>query len=962
MGSWVRIRLRTAPWTALAFGVLVLVTAFLAAALPRSVDTYETRGLRHRIEHAEPARRTIAATVRAEDLQLQGKQLERLFSPERIAADHRDFRDRLRPPLRADGGQASYGARTEPIPATDTYLPALAGGRPRLSLTAQAGLADRGRVLEGRLPRAPAGMDEAASPAEGWGGVRRLEAAVTEATAKRLHLRVGSVVHLPPGARPLEVEITGVLRAQQPRGDWWSVQPLLLKPGVRYTEASVPEPYWAGALLLAPSAGPALPYLSGTSPETYWQLPLDPGGLTAPEVPAARTQLASLDSGPGLVRLQSRINEGVTVDAPVREEIDAAEGLRAAIAPVVAVAGTGIAAVAAAVLLLAGGLAAARRRTELALLRARGGSLRGIAWRLTLESGVVALPAAVLGGAAAVAVTGGTGSTEARLWPAVAAAGAVALTATLALPVRAVFGDGGALRKARRPAAREDGPAAAGTPPTRRLVAEGTVLVVALGAVLALRRRGTAASPGGVDLLVSAAPVLVAVIAALVFVRLYPLPLRLAARPAARLRGPVAFLSVARAGRSGAAAALPLLALIVALSTAAFGGSVTAGVDAARDRAALLGVGADARISTAGSLPDALVDRVGKLRGVAAAVPVRTEADAAVDAGAARSAAKRTALLAVPPAAYARLAERMGLGGAETGRWAERAARDTGPDGPLPALVSPGLAAAAGSGGTLTVDTHEGDLRVRAVATAAATPARPDGRYVVVADRALAKAQPDAGRQPDTLLLTAARADGTGIDTAALRAATRHDPATADLPGSLRTTGGQEIGTTVRAEIRAGLTDSPMQSGAERLYLAAVAAGAGYALIAIVLGLLAAAPERTALLARLRTLGLAPRQARRLLVLESLPTALLAAAGGVLVGSAAIRLLAPGIDLSSLALSFHTGPTADALGRARLAPDTVSLTAPAAAMLLLALGAVVAQAWWTGRRGEANELRAGDSV
>lgn len=41
---WVRTRLRTAPGAACALGLLVLLTAFLAAAFPRAVDAYETKG------------------------------------------------------------------------------------------------------------------------------------------------------------------------------------------------------------------------------------------------------------------------------------------------------------------------------------------------------------------------------------------------------------------------------------------------------------------------------------------------------------------------------------------------------------------------------------------------------------------------------------------------------------------------------------------------------------------------------------------------------------------------------------------------------------------------------------------------------------------------------------------------------------------------------------------------------
>jgi putative ABC transport system permease protein len=152
------------------------------------------------------------------------------------------------------------------------------------------------------------------------------------------------------------------------------------------------------------------------------------------------------------------------------------------------------------------------------------------------------------------------------------------------------------------------------------------VLVLAVGSVVALRRRG-ASSTG--DFLVSAAPVLVGLIAALVLVRLYPLPLRWAARPAARGRGVVGFLSLARAGRSSTVGvALPLLALLLALTTAAFGGSVLAGVSDARDRAALLATGADARIAGPGEateLPAGVAGAVRKVAGVREVTAVRTE-------------------------------------------------------------------------------------------------------------------------------------------------------------------------------------------------------------------------------------------------------------------------------------------------------------------------------------------------
>lgn len=61
----------------------------------------------------------------------------------------------------------------------------------------------------------------------------------------------------------------------------------------------------------------------------------------------------------------------------------------------------------------------------------------------------------------------------------------------------------------------------------------------------------------------------------------------------------------------------------------------------------------------------------------------------------------------------------------------------------------------------------------------------------------------------------------------------------------------------------AELADDPLQKSAGRLFWASVIGAAGFALLAVLLTLLRAAPERVALLARLRTMGLRPGRAWR---------------------------------------------------------------------------------------------------
>ncbi len=251
--------------------------------------------------------------------------------------------------------------------------------------------------------------------------------------------------------------------------------------------------------------------------------------------------------------------------------------------------------------------------------------------------------------------------------------------------------------------------------------------------------------------------------------------------------------------------------------------------------------------------------------------------------------------------------------------------------GALPALASPAVARTYGTR-PFPVRLEDGTTAtVRITVVRDRTPAVTGDNFLVV-DRAGLNS---AASLPTALLLT-----GTHLNGPALRIAA---PDSADVQ--------------LRTEERARYADSPLQTGAERVYTTAVAAGAGYAVLALLLSLLRTAPERTALLARLRTMGLTRAQGRRLLILESLPQAVLAAAGGTLTGWATIRLLSPGVDLTTIALASARAPATDAV----LRTDATSLVLPAAAIVLVTVGVAGVQAWWTGRRGAVAELRAGDA-
>ncbi|MET7349563.1 ABC transporter permease [Streptomyces mirabilis] len=911
VAPWVRTRLRTAPGAAVAFGVLVLVTAFLAAALPRALDAYETKGLRQEIAGAPPAATSVELSAPQPGLEIAQATREKAVRPPALAAVRRAALARLPAPLRADTTESAYGVRTsKSLVGLNSWLPVI-DAPPRFTLAAQSELAAHSTVRGGRLPTA-AGKVTA--------DTRTVEAAVTEATARTLRLRVGSVIDVDGfGGAPLVVRITGIVEPRHPQGGYWSAEPVLRTPGVAADPSLPPQFYWDAGLLLAPGAAPVLLGSQG-QPELYWRFAPATGRLTAQDVPGLVSRIASLEGGPELLRMREVAGGTAAVATDLETVVGSYTTTRAAITPVVAVGAFGIGAVAAVVLGMAGGLVAARRAAELALLRARGGSLRGIAGRLLAETAVVAVPAAAAGLLLAVLTVD-----EARLLPAVLGASAVALLACAVLPVRAVV----AHRRPRAHAERDD--LAHARPGRRRTVAELTVLVLAVGSVVALRRRGASSSG---DLLVSAAPVLVGLIAALVLVRLYPLPLRWAARPAARGRGVVGFLSLARAGRSSTVGvALPLLALLLALTTAAFGGSVLAGVSDARDRAALLATGADARIAGPGEvtpLPAGVSGAVGKVAGVRAVTAVRIERTAELTSGGA-GAKEGLTLIGVEPVSYARLARQTDLGAFPADVLKPKGTKGAGTGRVLNAVASPGLAERLGRA-PRRITSLAGDITVRIAAVRSRTPAAPGADFLLVDAAGLTHSE------PTTLLAT-----GAALDAPALRTAVRG--------------AGKGLTVTSRGEERAALADAPLQAGAERIYTTAALAGAGYAVLALLLSLLQSAPERAALLARLRTMGLTPRQGRRLLSLDALPQALLAASGGMLAGWATVRLLAPGIDLERLALATAAGRV-PVVG-ASLRTDAWSLLLPAAGTVLLAWAVAVAQAWWAGRRTSITELRTG---
>ncbi|GAA0317962.1 FtsX-like permease family protein [Streptomyces polychromogenes] len=942
---WVATRLRAAKLGTLLAAVLAFVAVLLAAALPRAQDRGADQALRSFLQRGGPGYTSLTATAPPPERD-QGTDL--LDTTRRTLLAHTGGS------FHVDPDTVVYGTWTvKGRGLLNPELDAPSGLPPVMRLLYVRDARAHVRLVEGNWP-----ADAPAAPGTAAQDGPPLKIALSQRAARTIGARLGSVLTTSPvpGGGP-RAEVVGLYAVADETEDFW-VDLGCLAFACAYHQGD--NAYWAADALVGAADLPRLDGWSSTA-EDFWRLPVDTGRLRADRLAATERDIASYVTGPVAAELVSQTGrEMLRTNSRLPELFTQARARARAAAPLAAIGPAGVAGVALVVLCLAGALAADRREPELRLLLARGGSRAGIVGRLLGEGAVTVLPAAAAATALAVLLL-----PTPRLAASLISAAAVTLLALLAFPVRAAV-----LLSPPRPAAR-----------WRRPVAELLVLAATGAAVLEVRRRGVAPSGSGVDPLLIAAPLLLALCGGLLLARILPLVTAGLARAAGRSRGLVGFLGLARAargpgGRSSAAPArgrtgpsvLPLIALLLAVTTGGFGASVLRSVDAARLAGAHRTIGGDAAISAvgAGTLPEGLVKAADGLPGVRTSVALWTDDDSWV-LGTSRD-RTRVTLVVAEPAAYAALSRALGcgafapalLGGGGTGS----------AEAPVPVLFSAGLARQAAPGTHTLRPGTGGELRVRSAGVIDCTPAPsgPGGETVVL-PAGPATALIRGAAHPNRWLATGS------VDAERLRALTRAarpapsatPPAASPAPSAAPSTpspdpapepaarqdpdAGERYLVRTSAEYVAELGADPLQGSAERLFWSCVAAAAGFALLAVLLTLLRSVPERAALLARLRTMGLRRRQGVALILAEALPQTLAATLGGALTAAAAVALLGPAMDLSTLVGA--SAPTGVGLFAG-------AVLTPALGLAALVAAAVLVEAATSGRRQITTELRAGD--
>lgn len=729
------------------------------------------------------------------------------------------------------------------------------------------------------------------------------------------------------------IRVTGICEALDPAAAAWDVPQEPFTVGQRLSFDGTPVANWP--LVLAQPG--ALEHLAAHwFPVTMWRFPVDVGAVPVSDLPALGDALRTVSS----VRVE--IVGGSAWDAARPVPLTIHDGVtplltghRVAVTAarsIVAVMSWGVGAVAAATVVMAAAQLQARHTRATALARARGMSLRQVL------AGTVPPAMVTVTLAAALGLVAGTALAPAGRWgPPLIVAAATAVGALIAVVLTTAFGyrAQGVARRAR------------GRARWRVLAELGAVALAVLGIVL-LRQRGLAPAAQGIDPLLALAlvPVLLAVVAALLALRIGPLPTGAAARAAQSGRGAPLFIGLTAARQApggtgpergaGSASSASTAVVVVAVAFAVFASSLASTVAVGQQQSSWGHAGADLVVTASAGGPVLDVDGFGT-RAVVPAVLARRGSFALAGGGsetpvtvlALDLAEYRAARHAQGVAAQDGLSDLDALLGGPSEPMSDGGSRGGAVTvGQVQVLTAQGAGLPAGAPANLTI--AGAVLSVQVTAESSAVPsllpsepgrtARSEEPIVLVDLAAIEAAQPNTTLTPNTAL-----------------AFTDSDQTTRALAASLAAEvedGG--VAVVSRPDLLEELEGAPLVRAARTLVTLAIVAGAGYAMLAIGLGLLAGAPLRARSLSVLRTLGMRPRAALGLLAAELTPSLLITLLAGAGVGLALLPLTGPALNLRTYTGGLHTPAIVVARG-AVLAVVGVAALAVALAVLVTVL-------------------------
>lgn len=844
-------------------GLLVLVLSLIAMAAPMALGLLGDAALRDRLDDLPPTERDVVSeNPGTPQLLVDG-------SPEPTTTDRvwGTFLNALEGVRRTAAEPLPTVLGTARAVTMSSENQVLEDPRTQaLTVAFDPGYEDEIRVVEGRLPE-PAGSY---LPGEepGFDGnplVNRVEVVLAARAAADLGWAVGDARSLGLPANPVEVVLVGVFEAVDPASPYWQHVPSVLTPKV-FDDGNGPR-LTTGTAYAHPAS--LIGYgLEGAYTTRVWY-PTDVARIDAQNADATVASLRRFTSvshalgsqadGVGIL--------GVRFEADITGEIELARAQEASTAGVIAMLVAGPIGVAAAVLILGCRLILEGRRPSLRLLSARGASLGQVRRLLAVEGALFGAVPAVVGAVAAALV----GVTLFRAAPGLAGVVAIALLALAPSAILVALAPSVAERPARADLGRRGS--------RLRLIAEGVIAGLAALTLLLLFVRGYSA---GVDPLLAATPLLLALVACLVTLRLYPLPVRAILGRARSSAGADAFLGSARALREPSIGLTPVLALVVGVSVAVSSGILLSALQSGIADSSRAQTGADVRI-TGGSFTRDQVDRVAGIDGVAAATAISGAEPAIMDVGGAK---RSTSVFVVDAAAL-------------------RAVQGEGPG-----MLPPGVSLEPSSGAVPivvageTADFIDGSDEVRVGGS--------DAEVVGVTRGPV----PIGARENWTALDSSYAEDVLGRDpsdrTVLIRLADGAVPSAVE--NELRTLLGADVRIDTADEITARIEAGPAVQGVRTALLAATAVAALLSALAIVMTLALAAGPRARVLALLRTLGAPSRSATSLALWEIGPPSVAAVVAGTAFGALVPLVVLAAVDLrpftgSSVPPAYQVDPS-----------------------------------------------------
>jgi putative ABC transport system permease protein len=803
--------LRSGAATSVLVALLVAATVLVVALAPRVLQRLGTDELAYELAAEPPGRIDLVANGGAG--LTSGGSAETVLGPidsvlGRIPAS-------LPRPLSDGAGATSWLLRTRTSEGTIESAPYTVVAL-RLAIDLQ--WTDRIRFVDGAAPEPWPGRDADDPP---------LQIALVQSTADELGAAVGD----PVIADATTYVISGIYEAIDPADAYWEHTRDLLEPAI-IQEAGSPQTVQATAYVAPDSIASLLDEFS-LGELTAW-VPIDSGAYRFSDLEVLGNQVRDATATPVSLPTGSTIGLRSALD----NVFDATQAKVAAISALIALSASGLLAVLVAAYALCVQAIIRRRRAVLSLATARGAAPRQVRGVMMIEALAIVLPGSVLAITAAAVIVPESVGLAGWLAPVVVALVPVALAGILTST--------SALRDGRDDLGSRWGG-------TRRWVIEVAVLALAAAALVLLQRRGLVASSAevGIDPLLSAVPVLLAVLAGLLVLRVYPLPLRAVHRALQPGRAPAASVGSARAVREPAVGLIGTLALITGISIVVFTTVMISTVAEGLEQSARDQLGADLQIS-AHDLPATLVSDLTDLPGIAAASALISVSGVEFSDDSGPS--EVSVLLADTEALHEVRPDIPALGGKA--------------DGDLRILVSSDWADRIDGTEVSLVNSQ---ARIEGVIAADAIPGMT--RHWVLVDAAAIEELGLSGQVPRRIL--AALVAGADTD-ATVDAAT--ELVVAAQPDLFR----QSVRVDDAESLLARIRDAPVTTGLERALLVVSAGTLLLTMLIVALAALTAATRRNRVVGVLRILGMTPRQIRSLVAWEFAPVAI----GAIIVGSA----------------------------------------------------------------------------